>query len=67
MTERVQVSPMPLWVRRINKFRPQHPPIFPEGVPTDEERELAKALIAELDQESQEWYGDTSMISLEHV
>ncbi len=33
-----------------------HPPIF-DGDPTPEDIELARALFAELDPESQEWYG----------
>lgn len=53
----VNVHPMPVAYQSISKrFRPSPPPIFPGGAPTLEERTLARALFAELDAESQEWY-----------
>lgn len=59
MTERVQIHPLPLWARSISeRLRPGHPPIFTEGNPTADDRALAAALIAELDEESQRWYGN---------
>lgn len=52
----VQVSPLPAWARR-TRYRPAPPPIFPDGDPTRDDRELALALFAELDADSAEWYG----------
>lgn len=58
---RVQIAPMPAGIRNIpKKWRPLHPPIFPDGEPTAEEIELARALFKELDEESQNWYARLS-------
>lgn len=54
---RVEIIPMPQKRREISsKYRPIPPPIFPDGEPTDEDRELARELFKALDSESQEWY-----------
>jgi hypothetical protein len=52
----VEVAPMPLGYRDIPaKLRPCHPPIF-DGEPSDADRQLALALLLELDDESRSWY-----------
>jgi hypothetical protein len=52
----VTIKPMPAAYREIpERLRPGHPPIF-DGDPTPEDVELAQALFAELDAESQRWY-----------
>lgn len=51
----VNIVPLPAWARA-TRFRPQHPPVFPDGPPTPEERELARELFQALDADSQEWY-----------
>jgi hypothetical protein len=61
VTTVVQISPLPAWARK-TKFRPLPPPIFPDGDPAPEDRELALALFAELDPESQQWYGSAVFI-----
>ena len=54
---RVQITPMPAGIRNIpKKWRPQHPPIFPYGAPSNQDIALARELIRELDEESQNWY-----------
>ena len=53
----VTLTPMPRGYLKIShKFRPRHPPIFPDGDPSPDDIELARALFVELDPESQEWY-----------
>lgn len=52
----VNITLMPAWARQM-KYKPLHPPIFPDGDPTQDELELALALFAELDDESKTWYG----------
>lgn len=52
----VQISPLPSWARK-TKYKPLPAPIFPDGEPTADDRALAAALWAELDPESQAWYG----------
>lgn len=57
----VVVVPLPSWCRsKPRKVWPQHPPIFPDGEPSQEDRELAAELIAALDQSSQDWYRNTT-------
>lgn len=52
---RVNIAPMPLWVRALPKrLRPMPPPIF-DGTPTPEDIALARDLFAALDPESQRW------------
>ena len=52
----VNVAPMHESYRKIPPlYRPGHPPIF-ASPPTKKDRALAKALLAELDAESQAWY-----------
>jgi hypothetical protein len=51
------VLPLPAKYRELRDFRPCHPPIFPAGPPTAEDIALARALFAELDDESKAWYG----------
>ncbi len=58
----VTITPMPASARD-KRFRPLHPPIFPDGAPTPDEIELALALFAELDSESQSWYGGAAFIA----
>lgn len=60
MTDRVTIVPLPTWARK-TKFRPMPPPIF-AGNPTPEDVELALALLAELDEESQAWYGGPALV-----
>lgn len=56
-TNRVNIEPMSAGIRSIPKrLRPWHPPIFPDGDPTKEDIELARALFEELDEESRNWY-----------
>lgn len=52
----VNIKPMADWTRK-TQFRPLHPPVFPDGEPTQAEVQLALALFAELDDESKTWYG----------
>ena len=53
----VKIIPMPPSYRSISpKYRPGHPPIFPDGDPTESDRQLARELFALLDPESQAWY-----------
>jgi hypothetical protein len=57
MMARVEIHPLPQRYHAIPPlYRPGHPPIFPDGSPTSEDRELARRLFAALDRESQEWY-----------
>ena len=52
----VIIEPMPRSYLKIKKiFRPSHPPIY-DSPPTPADIEEARALFAELDPESQEWY-----------
>lgn len=53
----VVIKPMPLAWRKIPvRLRPCTFPIFPDGEPTDADRELARELFQALDPESQDWY-----------
>jgi hypothetical protein len=58
----VEITPLPAWARR-TKYRQGHPPVFPGGDPTPADRELALALFAELDADSQEWYGGDAFVT----
>lgn len=59
----VQIVPLPTWARKISpRFRPQHPPIF-DGEPTQDDVDLARALFAELDPESQAWYRGSAIFA----
>ena len=52
----VQIEPLPLAHRDVPRHLwPCHPPIF-DGEPTQADRELALALLLELDAESRVWY-----------
>jgi len=56
----VSVIPMPDGVRKLpERLRSLHPPIFPDGTPTDADVAFAIELIETLDEESQRWYGNT--------
>ena len=61
---KVTVTPMPDNYRRIKKDQPGHPPIFDDlgGADpiTQADRELARRLIADLDEESRAWWGAVS-------
>ena len=60
----VNIKPMPATYRSIpEKFRPCHPPVFPDGKPSAEDVELARELFRELDEESKAWYGRTGIFS----
>ena len=53
----VNVMPMPAWARKLPaRLRPVHPPVFDSDA-RPEDVALARALFAELDAESQNWYG----------
>lgn len=53
----VVIKPLPAaWVGK-PRFRPLHPPVFPDGDPTPDDLELALELFEALDAESQSWYG----------
>jgi hypothetical protein len=53
----VDINPLPVAYRRIPaRLRPRPAPIFVDGEPTAEDRELALALLLELDAESRDWY-----------
>jgi hypothetical protein len=53
----VVVVPLPAWCRKVPaRLWPGHPPIFSDGEPSEEDRLLARELIAALDAESQRWY-----------
>lgn len=55
---KVVVRPLPQKCREISpQWRPSHPPIFPDGPPSAQDIELARALFRELDDESKDWYG----------
>jgi len=48
---------MPEWCRKVSpRLRPAHPPVFPDGEPTPQDRELALELWRALDVESRRWY-----------
>lgn len=55
----VQITPLPTWARK-TRFKPLPVPVFPDGDPTQDDRELALALFDELDADSQQWYGGTA-------
>jgi hypothetical protein len=57
----VNINPLPAWARN-KKFRSMPPPYFPDGAPSREDVELAIALFAELDPESQLWYGGPAFV-----
>lgn len=60
----VTLQPMPrAYLKYSPKFRPGHPPIFPDGDPSQEDIDLARALFLELDPESQEWYGKAGVFA----
>lgn len=53
----VVIVPLPAWCRAVPaRLWPGHPPIFPEGEPSEEDQALARDLIAALDLDSQRWY-----------
>jgi hypothetical protein len=53
----VTIIPLPRGYLKVSKkFWQTPPPTFPDGPPTPEEIELARALFLELDPESQDWY-----------
>jgi len=52
---------MPTWART-TRFKPLPLPVFPDGDPTPDDRELALALFGELDAASQAWYGGPAFI-----
>ena len=62
MNDRVSIAPLPAWARG-KRFRPGPPPVFPTGEPTTDDVELALALFAELDPESQDWYGGPAFLA----
>lgn len=52
----VDINPLPVAYRRMPpRLRPRPAPIF-DDEPTQEDRELALALLLELDAESRDWY-----------
>ena len=54
----VCIMPMPEKYRQIKPlYRPHHPPIFPNGEPTERDKQLARELWKLLDDESKSWYG----------
>lgn len=54
---RIDLKPMPRSYLDIKPlFRPSHPPVFPDGRPTADDIEEAKALYKALDSESRGWY-----------
>ena len=57
----VHIEPLPSWARA-TKYKPLHPPVFPDSTPSDDDIELALALYAELDPESQAWYGGDGFV-----
>lgn len=57
----VSVRPLLDWERKLNRFRPSHPPIFSDGEPTQHDVELARELFLALDPESQRWYGTSAL------
>jgi hypothetical protein len=57
----VDIRPLPAWARK-TRYKPLPPPVF-VGEPTRADVELALALFAELDAESQDWYGGASFAS----
>ena len=53
----INIIPMPLYCRKIKPlYRPMPPPVFQDGPPTEEDKELARELFKALDEESQAWY-----------
>ena len=52
---------MPSWARK-TRYKPLPLPVFPDGSPTAEDRELALALFNELDPDSQQWYGGAGFV-----
>ena len=57
----VNVRPMPEALRAVSpRFRHQIPPTFPDGKPTEADRELARDLFTALDPASREWYRGNS-------
>lgn len=60
----VKIKPMPVSWRKIPaRLRPNHPPIFEGGEPTQEDVDLAIDLFELLDPESQEWYGGQTFLA----
>lgn len=54
----VHIEPLSPGLRAIPaRWRPQVPPIFPDGPPTPADVELARELYLLLDAESRRWYG----------
>ena len=54
----VNIRPLTPGLRAIPvRWRPQFPPIFPDGLPTSADIELARELYLLLDDESRRWYG----------
>ena len=59
----VNVRPMPEGYHKISmRLRPGIPPIFPDGLPTPADLELAKDLFRALDDESKAWYRRNSSL-----
>lgn len=57
----VHISPLPAWSTK-TKYKPLPQPVFPAGDPTPDDRALALALFAELDDDSQAWYGGAAFV-----
>jgi len=57
----VNIAPLAAWMRK-TRFRPLPAPVLPDGPPTPHEAELALALFAELDPDSQAWYGGQAFV-----
>ena len=55
------ITMLPSWARK-TRFKPLPPPVFPDGDPTPDDIELALALFAELDADSQAWYGGPQFV-----
>jgi hypothetical protein len=57
MAAKVVLVPMPeRWLQISMRLRPGCPPVFVDGAPTAEDRELARELFLALDADSRAWY-----------
>lgn len=54
---KVVIETLPKFYHKINpRFWPGFPPIFPDGDPTEADRDLARKLFLLLDEKSKTWY-----------
>ncbi len=53
----INIVPLPLyWRGKSSTFRPNPPPLYTDGPPTEDDIALARELFQALDEESKDWY-----------